>query len=149
MAIKLSTGLRRAMLTDYGLMAMMNYGHIKLFTGSQPATANAGEQGTLLGYVTKDGSQPVELETGNGLVLALEDYKVVKDGSWTLKAIAGGSIGWWRFCWNGRDTGEYSEFAPRIDGNASDSLLIDDYTVRQGDSIEINGFTLIFPDSRG
>lgn len=52
MTLKLSTGLRNAMASGVGLGGVFNRGYMKIFSGSQPANADAAETGTLLGTVT-------------------------------------------------------------------------------------------------
>ena len=52
MTLRLSTGSRNAMLDGVGLQSAMNKGYIKVFTGSQPASADAAETGTLLGVIS-------------------------------------------------------------------------------------------------
>lgn len=52
MTFRLSTGLRNAMDAGLGFQGALNKGYIKIFSGSQPATADAAETGTLLGIVT-------------------------------------------------------------------------------------------------
>lgn len=51
MTLRLSTGLRNAMAGGIGLGSIFNRGYIKIFSGSQPANADAAETGTLLGTV--------------------------------------------------------------------------------------------------
>lgn len=52
MTLRLSTGLRNAMNAGLGLQGAMNKGYIEVYTGSQPASADAAKTGTLLGVVT-------------------------------------------------------------------------------------------------
>lgn len=52
MTLRLSTGARSGIANGYGFARMFNRGSIKIFSGSQPATADAAESGTLLGLVT-------------------------------------------------------------------------------------------------
>jgi hypothetical protein len=52
MTIRVSTGARNAMAGGIGLASAFNRGYIKIFSGSQPASADAAETGTNLGIVT-------------------------------------------------------------------------------------------------
>lgn len=52
MTIKLSTGLRNALAGTLGFAGAFNRCYMKIFTGAQPANADAAETGTLLGTVT-------------------------------------------------------------------------------------------------
>lgn len=148
MAINVSTGLRRAMLLDHGLMALMNRGRILLFTGAQPDAADYAEQGKLVGYISSTGEVPYPNNIDNGLGLRLDDFTVREDGPWIIRGVANGEVGWWRFVWNGEDDGRYSEYYPRIDGLARDSLILNSYNIYNGEQRSVNGFALIFPGTR-
>ena len=52
MTIRFSTGLRNALAQGYGFGGIMNRGYMKIWTGSQPATPDAVETGTLCGTIT-------------------------------------------------------------------------------------------------
>lgn len=54
MALRLSTGLRNALAQGMGFAAAMNRGSILIYSGAQPATADAAVTGTLLGTVTQN-----------------------------------------------------------------------------------------------
>ena len=62
MSIRLSTGARNLLVNGQGLQGMFNKGYIEIYTGSQPATADAAKTGTLLGVVTV-GSAALTKET--------------------------------------------------------------------------------------
>lgn len=148
MAINVSTGLRRAMLMNYGLMSLMNRGRILLFTGAQPATADYEEQGRLVGYISSTGRVPYPENLDDGLGLRLDDLTVREDGPWIIRGVASGEIGWWRFVWNGEDDGRYSEYYPRIDGLARDSLVLNSYNIYDGERRNVNEFAITFPGTR-
>lgn len=52
MTIRLSTGARNNVAGSQGFQGALNKGYIKIFSGTQPASADAAETGTLLGTVT-------------------------------------------------------------------------------------------------
>lgn len=55
MTVKLSTGLRSAMLNGGvggGVKGALDLGKINIYSGPQPLTADTGATGTLLGTVT-------------------------------------------------------------------------------------------------
>jgi hypothetical protein len=52
MTFRLSTGARNLLVNGQGLQGMFNKGYIEIYTGSQPASADAAKTGTLLGVVT-------------------------------------------------------------------------------------------------
>jgi hypothetical protein len=55
MAIRISDGLRKALVGPLGVRAALANGRLKVFTGSQPANANAATSGTLLVTYTLSG----------------------------------------------------------------------------------------------
>lgn len=117
--IKLSSGLCSAIITSYGLGSMMQYGHIRLFTGSQPSSANNAQTGTLVAVITAGGEDPpAPGETTGGLEFEAGALPgtLAGRGTWMLKGLATGVPGWWRFVWNGSDDGADSMELPRVDG---------------------------------
>jgi len=136
------------MITSYGLQAMMNYGRIYLHTGPQPASADDGSQGTLLGYISNNGTAPVPGTTTGGLVLVqgMDAGTLEKSGTWKLTGLAEGTVGWWRFVWNSPDSGAFSQTAPRIDGSYGDSFVMQDPYISVGQSTEIAAFFISFPN---
>lgn len=50
--IRLSTGARNALAQSLGLAGAFNKGSIRIYSGTQPATADSAATGTLLGVVT-------------------------------------------------------------------------------------------------
>lgn len=52
MTIRLSTGLRNAMAQSLGVSGVFNKSSIDIYSGAQPASADSGATGTLLGTVT-------------------------------------------------------------------------------------------------
>lgn len=78
MTIRLSTGLVNAQAQGLGFAGALNMGHIKVFSGAQPANADAAETGTLLGIFTRS-SGALTKETR-------------ATGSVTITGASGGSI---------------------------------------------------------
>lgn len=141
MPIRLSPGLRAALLTDYGLRAMLNYGAIEVYSGSQPIAASAAPTGTLLGTVTTGGvpfvpgtltgALEVEYDAVDGLVAV---------GDWRLKGVTNGIAGWWRWRWNSVDPGTDSQFYPRMDGAFGESLWLPSSSITAATNVPINSF---------
>lgn len=148
MPIRLSSGLRDAMVGQYGLTAMLQYGHIRLYGGaSQPASADEPPAGILLGRVSTDGLTPTPGSATGGLVLWPDGPGRLKDtGDWLLRATANGVPTWWRFVWNAVDNGEFSDTMPRIDGAVGESLLLPTIAVTAGMTLPIKAFSLTFPN---
>lgn len=71
MTIRQSTGLRNLLCGNDGFASALKNGEIRIYTGTQPATADAAVTGTLLGVVTKDGAARVaEVQASATLTLS-------------------------------------------------------------------------------
>lgn len=77
MALRLSTGARNLMFTQ-GFAGVFNQGTIGIYSGSQPANADAAPTGTLLGTVSLNSVTPVQ--------------EVRAAGSITITGATGGTI---------------------------------------------------------
>lgn len=105
---------------------LLKYGVIAVYTGTQPATADDAESGTLLGYFTSTGADftPGAVSTGILLADAIDSSLNGVDGALiglhstmtTVKCIpiASGTAGWVRYYDNDRVTGA-STTAKRLD----------------------------------
>lgn len=114
--IRLSSGLRRAVVTDTGLGSMLNGGRIDLYASAQPDSADQGATGTPIAVITQDGDRTPE---ASGLLLAQgeEAGTLTNAGVWIITGLAAGTASWWRFVGDPQDTGENdSIFAVRLDG---------------------------------
>lgn len=100
----------------------LEHGVIYVFTGAQPASADAAAMGTLLGKITVNGGDFTHGVATNGL-----DFKASTNGVlykepaevWQLLGEAAGTAGWFRHCGNAEDTLGVSTTLPRIDGRIS------------------------------
>lgn len=79
MTLRLSTGARNKMLNASGFSGLFNKGSINIYSGSQPATADAAPTGTLLGIVT----------VGSGALT----QETQATGTIVITAAASGSVG--------------------------------------------------------
>ena len=141
MSIRVSTGLRAALLSDYGLSAMMNYGVIEIYTGEQPWNASFAPTGTLIGRVTNNGDPFAVGTTQGGLQLELaETGGLTKVGDWRLTGIATGDAGWWRWKWNSSDDDSDSQYYPRMDGEVGESLVLANNTITPATDVAIDEF---------
>ena len=68
MTIRLSTGARNGLAGSMGFGGMFNRGYMKIFSGSQPASADAAETGTLLGTVTDTSGTPTKETRATGTI---------------------------------------------------------------------------------
>ena len=122
MAIRLSTGCANALAGntstgDASLRDIFHAGVIAVYTGAQPANADAAESGTLLGYITVASGAFTPGSPTNGLV-----WDDAVDGvcgkpsatEWSITPIADGTAGWARLYDNARVTGA-STTSRRID----------------------------------
>lgn len=143
MTIRISEGLKNAMLSSYGLQAMMNYGVIEVRSGVQPQTASKAPTGVVLGYVTQNGAPFVPGEMGGGLQTELSvSDGLILSGVWRLKGVATGDVGWWRWKWNLPDNDQDSFYYPRIDGAYGESLQLAIGTVTPATDVAITSFTV-------
>lgn len=111
MAIRFSTGLRNGLCGSLGFKDMLNGGHIKIYSGAQPASADYAETGSLLVTITSSsGSNGINMGTAATGVLPKES------GTWSGVIAAAGVAGWFRFYGTGGTTGT-SATEKRIDGN--------------------------------
>lgn len=143
MTIRVSSGLRAALLGDYGLTAMMDYGVIEIYTGPQPASASLAPTGTLIGRITNNGDGFVTGTTTGALRVALGvSGSLTKTGVWRLKGVATGDAGWWRWKWNSPDDGSNSQYYPRMDGAVGESLTLANNTITAATNVVIDDFTV-------
>ena len=152
MTIKLSTGLRNALLGQDGLSKIFSGGVIELRSGPQPVSADAAPTGTLLGVVTVGGQPWIAGNPANGLVFASPAGGVLSKNSdhWMTFAVAAGTIGWFRLIANAGDDGAESTTASLIDGSAgvgSGDLWVSTTSVKVGSPATTDAFTIELPAS--
>ena len=146
--IRLSSGLRASMLWTWGLNALLEGGHIRVYSGPQPATADAPPSGQLLGYISTDGLLPQPGQPPGGLHFTLESRAVlVNHGTWILTGTATGEAGWWRLVWNAPDPGTHSDYYPRIDGTVGESFRLADTLITPATRTPVTRFQIVFPFS--
>lgn len=109
-------------------------GNLKIYSGSQPATADTGATGTLLCTITLPA-------TPFGAAVA---GVASKSGTWSGVAVAGGTAGYFRIQTSGNTT--------PIDGaitatGGGGELELDTTTIVNGQSVVISSFTLTQPAS--
>lgn len=136
MTIRLSTQLRTNLAGATGFAASFANGVIEIYTGTQPANADAAVTGTLLGTMTLASGAFTPGVATNGLTFAAAaNGAVSKSGTWSFVGIAAGTAGWFRFKANAVDAGGVSTAAIRMDGSCATSgadLNISNITVAIG-----------------
>jgi hypothetical protein len=154
MAISYSTGLITKLLGEQGVEAganglkgLMKDGVIRIYTGAQPATADAAPTGTLLGSITEAGGAFVEGTATNGLeLLAPSGRTVSKNASvWTYTGVAAGTMGWFRFQANAVDNDSLSTTLVRIDGSVgitSGDMRVTSVTSAIGSTATVDSLTI-------
>ena len=149
MTIHISLGLENALLTTLGLGAVMNYGVIEIYSGTQPYAAEDPPTGDLLAYITQNGDpfQVNSSDTGSGGL----QLQMSSDGSglrdvpgWRLKGVSEGQAGWWRWKWNSPDDNTGSISLPRIDGAVGESLALRVLAITPQSDILIESFLVQF-----
>ncbi len=103
--MKLNKSLKTNMLGSVGFAGSFIGAELRLFSGAQPATADAAQTGTLIA-IAKPAS-------GDMTFTAL-DGKVSSDGLWEFTTLATGTIGYARLC-KTSDSGVSDEQSPRCD----------------------------------
>ena len=151
MTIRFSTGLRNGMLNATGLKEAFANGTLKLFSGPQPASADAAEQGTLLCQITLACGAFTPGVGTNGInfdapVSAVIDKAAAE--TWSGTAVAAGTLGWFRFQGNAADAGGSSTTLSRIDGTIGTSgadLNLANITMEVGTPVSISEAQFTFP----
>lgn len=129
---------------------VMRDGVLRIYSGSQPATADAAATGTLLAEITVASGAFVAGAFDNGLEFGdAASAAISKDASvWSGLGLASGTAGWWRFCANPSDAGALSTTLPRVDGSCGVSgadLNMSSTTITVGATYTIDTFTLTLP----
>ena len=97
MAFRISTGLRTAMVGTGGggIGELMNNGWLDLYTGSQPASADALETGTKLVRVSSTSGTAVA--DGCKFGAATNGVLPIGTPAWTGVVLVAGVAGWFRY----------------------------------------------------
>lgn len=148
MTVRLSTGLRTLLAGTTGFGAAFVNSVMEIYSGAQPATADAAPTGTLLGVVTLASGAFVPGSPTNGLTFAPAVAGVVsKSGVWSFNGVNPGTAGWFRLKANAVDAGAISTTAIRADGSIATSggdLNLTQITVAVGapNTIDVFSFTV-------
>ncbi len=125
MALKRDTTLRNSLLTE--LASLMSSGTMKIYTGSQPSSANDAATGTLLVTITLPAS-PFTSPSGGSMS---------KNGTWSGTASATGVAGWARIEGSGGDSFDVDVSESGGGGEA----IIDDENISTGGAVTVTAFT--------
>lgn len=122
MAIKTSTGLAAYLAVTGSMKEAFDGGFIKVYSGSEPATADAAVTGSLLWTISVDGD-------GTGLTFdatAVDRALVKVDADTWGGATTAGTCGYWRLS-DASDAGILSTTEPRIQGTCGMTAGADMY----------------------
>lgn len=150
MTTKLSTGLRNGMLGTSGFGEIFANGIIEIYSGTQPATADAAATGTLLGTVTLAGGAFTPGTATNGLTWAAPSAGAITKSTdmWQFTGVAAGTAGWYRLKGNALDGNALSTTLPRLDGNIGSSgadMNLSNLSIAIGAVTTIDTFSFAIP----
>ena len=132
-------------------------GVLKIYSGAQPATADAAVAGTLLVQLTEASGAFVAGAEGSGLEFddaALGIVAKCSEEVWSGVGIAAGTASWFRLCANAADTGvaDTTYIYPRIDGTVGTSgadATISNTQIVVAAPYTVDTFNLTFPMQYG
>ncbi len=153
MTIRLSTKLRTNLAGSTGFSTTFEKGVIDIYTGSQPASADAEPTGTKLGRVTIASGAFTAGNVTNGLTFAAAaDGVASKTGVWSFNGLAAGTAGWFRFKTNtGADTDtddSATKAQARMDGSIAISggdMNLSNLVIAVSAPTTIDSFTATMP----
>lgn len=153
MTVLLSTGYCTEIFGPKSFDDIFKYSSIEIYSGTQPATADAAPTGTLLGRITRDGGVWTPGVEANGLQFVRSGRYVLKPSNhvWTLTGIAAGVAGWCRLRTNNNESGVTDLVSPRIDGAVglegadATQLFLQSLDISPGLLININHLWLAEP----
>jgi len=134
------------------LSGILRNGVISLYSGTQPASADDAETGTLLGNISLSSGAFVGGSQTYGINFDVAATGVLAkdvDEVWSGTAVATGVAGWFRFYDNTKTTG-LSATAVRLDGAIATSgseLNMANTSVTLNGSITVDTFTVTLPAS--
>jgi hypothetical protein len=117
MALRLSTGLRQALLGSQDFQAEFALSFINIYTGSQPSGADDAATGVLLATIYSDGAAVgISFDAPVAGIVA----KAIAE-TWSGVAGAEGTAGWFRLFEAGGNPAILSATESRVDGNVATS----------------------------
>jgi hypothetical protein len=141
-----STALRSLLLYDQGLQFAMQYGAIYVYSGARPG-ADAAPAGALLGAITADGEAFAHGALANGVFVETGEAlgELVAEVPLKLNCVTTGTIGWWRWVWNGTHHPS-GAMTPWIDGDPDLGLRLGFRDVEAGQVYDVPRFSVqLFP----
>jgi hypothetical protein len=148
MSLRLSTAARNALITSSGLQSLFTRGVIKIYTGTQPASADSAPTGTHIATITTDGITFIHGEPYGGLEFTLTapgrlDKKT--GATWRLRGVGSGTAGWFRLYRNSYDPNTTSTSYARIDGDIGDNLVLSELSINPATNRVVDLFYITLP----
>lgn len=152
MALKMSTKMKNTM--NDSIKTVLAAGVIKIYSGSQPANADAAPTGTLLGTVTVGSGAFTHGVSTNGLDFDASSASVLSKAAaevWSFVGVADGTAGWFRHIGNAADSGalDVSTY-PRIDGRISTSgaeMNLSNLSIVTGATTTVDAYSISWPST--
>lgn len=123
MTVRLSSGLKDAMASNFGLGAMFVGGEFRIYDGVQPETADMPPNGTLVATITSMNQSLVP--QGLQFSLSLDSGAIQTDTTlYTVLTVleANRPLSWFRLM-QANDSEEQSIIAPRLDFSFGDAAI--------------------------
>lgn len=146
--VQLSTGLRNALATSYGLGLMMDGGALYLYQDPKPLTPDDAPGQTPLGIVTTEGRVFVhndDTQQAGLRVRFVAPGGLTHAGNWWLKGLRRGRATWFRWCWAGPEDFGHSAYYPRVDGAVGDVLALPDPLITEATYQLLDSFLIVVP----
>jgi hypothetical protein len=155
-AYSAGTSITLITFTGGSFLDLFENGVLAIYSGAQPASADAAENGTLLILITVGsgsfaGGQPVNgLNFQNPAVVGVLSKNAAV---WSGNGAATGTAAWFRFYSNGYNTGADAGLAwNRFDGSIGISgsgadLIVATTAIAQGAPYTVDAFTMTLPQS--
>jgi hypothetical protein len=141
---------------EHGLKDIFKYGHAKIYSGVQPATADAAVSGTCLGEITNNHAVFAAWAAANGLLWGDPSSATIdKDLSqtWQFAGLANGTAGYIRFYGNEDDDGLANTSLPRIDMSigtvGTDIIVSPTAAIVSGGIYTLDSCQIVFPYQAG
>lgn len=146
MALRLSTGIRQALLGTADFQAEFTLSFINIYTGSQPSDADAAATGTLLATIYSDGAS---IGLGFDAPAAGVISKAVAE-TWSGTSVAEGTAGYFRLYEATDNPATLSTTNSRIDGNIATSganMNMSNTFIANGAVQTVSTFAITMPGS--
>ena len=146
MALRMSTGVRQALLGTQDFQTEFALSFINIYSGSQPSSADDAATGTLLCTIYSDGTATgVSFDAPSGGAISKASGQ-----TWSGTAGADGTAGWFRLYEALDDPSTLSTTSSRIDGNIATSganMNMSNTYIANGAVQTISTFTITMPAS--